>query len=168
MLQTWPEEAPPHEIDNINPLIIDSLRRVVDEAHSYGELFVAMSNGPYMLLLKADNANTFLEYATRNPTHKVIITWTRGRDNGRTWLIEPVIYDENTDNTNNTYALTFKLPSSISDWVFDIPNKAGNRAINIKQSHFSNITIYRHIDGKDYIFRLEFDLVNTRRHLGHD
>ena len=43
-------------------LLSDLLEPVVDTANHYDELFVAMPNGPFMLVLKADDPQAFISY----------------------------------------------------------------------------------------------------------
>ena len=135
----------------------DALEPVVRMANQYNELFVAMANGPYMLLMKAENPQAFLHYATNHPRHRVLITWSRQDDNGQTWEIMP-------SENENAYRLSFRLPEILAKWIFSIPESAHQRAIQAKQQYFSTITIYRYVEEKDLLFRLEFDLESTRRH----
>lgn len=110
-----------------------------------------MANGPYMLLMKADEPRAFLNYASRkNQRHRVIITWSKRIDDGRTWTILPA-------DDSNAYRLSFRLPEALSRWVFGDPRDIRERALQVKGDLFSSITIYRYLDGRDYLFRLEFD-----------
>jgi len=131
-------------IDQIIPL----LRASVESAEELGELFVGMGQGPYMIVLKADNRARFLEFARHNPAHNVHITWSSRVNEGRTWFIEPQGYP-------NGYRLSFKLPDVIGDWIFSEKNVL-RAAMNAKQKFFSNITIYRHEEGNDSLIRLNF------------
>lgn len=141
-------------IEQITPL----LRASVESAEELGELFVGMGQGPYMIVLKADNRARFLEFTRNNPAHNVHITWSSRVNEGRTWFIEPQGYQ-------NGYRLSFKLPDVIGDWIFSERNVL-RAAMNAKQKFFSNITIYRHENGNDSLIRLNFmprDI--DRRHL---
>lgn len=140
------------------PMLEDVLESVIEVARQYGELFVAMANGPYMLLMKADDPIAFLEYARNHPRHGVLITWSQQNDYGRTWRITP-----SEDET--AYGLSFRLPEILSRWIFGVSDNIRRRAFQIKEEYFSTITIYRHIEGRDCLFRLEFDLEKTRRHV---
>lgn len=129
-------------------------------AETYHELFVGMANGPFMLLLKADDPQKFLEYAQNKPVHKISIRWSPRVENGRRWKIKPT-------QGPGTYELSFKLPKTLSKWIFDVEKeKVLSRAMNVKQQYFSNITIYRHIRDRDHLFRLIFDLEETERYAG--
>lgn len=133
---------------------------VLSTAKTYHELFVGMANGPFMLLLKADDPQKFLEYAQNKPVHKIKIEWSPRAENGRRWKIRPT-------QEPGTYELSFKLPETLSKWIFDVEKeKAASRAMNVKQQYFSNITIYRYIRDRDHLFRLIFDLEETKRYAG--
>lgn len=51
-------------LDKITP----SLKGGVDAVKEMNELLVGMGQGPYMIVLKADNINNFIMYATHNPS----------------------------------------------------------------------------------------------------
>lgn len=128
--------------------IIPLLRACVESAEDLGELFVGMGQGPYMIVLKADDRTRFLEFTRNHPAHNVHITWSSRVNEGRTWFIEPQDYP-------NGYRLSFKLPDVIGDWIFSERNVL-RAAMNAKQKYFSNITVYRHEDGYDSLIRLNF------------
>lgn len=135
----------------------NALEPVINVARKYNELFVAMANGPHMLLMKADNPQLFLNYARERPRHKVTIRWSRQIDNGRTWIIAP------SEDRNASYTLSFRLPELLSRWIFDVKDGVRERTLQTKQTVFSNIAVYRYIDERDFLFRLEFDLESTQR-----
>jgi hypothetical protein len=113
-----------------------------------------------MLVLKADNAHAFLDYAMQSPCHRVIITWNWREHRRRTWEITP------SENPNRpAYRLTFRLPEMFSRWVFGTFKGIQKRAWQTKEACFFDITIYRHLDERDYLFRLEFDRKETEAHL---
>ena len=156
-LNTLPDLESEHQLpNNFDSYLSERLQPLVDTAKEYNELFVAMANGPFMLILKADDPQRFLNYANKNPSHRVSINWSSETDKGL-WEIKP---SENRD----AYRLSFRLPEMLSKWIFDIHEKRKERAIHVKQEYLSNITIYRHVDGKDYLFRLKFDLESTQKH----
>jgi hypothetical protein len=121
--------------------------------NDYKELFIGMSQGGFMLLLKADNPEDFISFAKEHPTHDIKIHWGIA-DNGRKWEITPL------DNTS--YKLVFKLPSKLHNWIFKISKNIITEALNQKEKHFSKISIYYHdyAVNKDYIFNLRFDKKN--------
>ncbi len=158
-----PEIIQKQEINNHNrnnDEIIDRqiFGRVIDIARQYRELFVAMANGPFILVLKADNPDDFIRYAINHPRHKVRITWSEDFDEGHTWIIRP------SDNQYGTYRLVFKLPEILKDWIFETSDNARSRALHAKQQLLSNITIYRVHHGNDQLIRLEYDPADTRRY----
>ncbi len=155
-LGTQPEvETDFHLNDNLCSSLSLGLEPMVMRAKEYKELFVGMANGPFMLLLKADAPSRFLNYAKKQPTHKIVIRWSLETD-PNTWVIHPI-------GNTAAYRLTFKLPEQLRKWIFEVHEKRKERAIQAKQRYFSNITIYRRIDEQDYLFRLKFDLEETQR-----
>lgn len=154
-----PLEDRPQINNNYVYQIREALEPIMPVLNRYNELFVAMTNGPYMLLLKADNPTAFLSYATEHPQHMVKITWSSQIDNGTTWIINPV-------NDTNIYRLSFRLPKALSDWIFKASNNARERALKVKTQFFSTITIYRHTaNGQDHLFRLNFNPESIRRNI---
>jgi len=140
----------------------DSYRRyldpVISTAKEYKELFVGMANGPFMLLLKSNNPDRFLNFAKQRPSHRVIMTWSYSEDMGKVWKIRPA--DEPDE-----YELSFKLPERLYKWIFDTEKERKERALHAKREYLSNITIYRYEDGSDYLFRLQFDPEATQEYV---
>jgi len=137
-----------------------NLRQVIHTAYEYGEVFVGMANGPFMLLLKADRPQDFLGYATLRPSHDVTILWNPHVEEGRRWEIHPV---ERFDNLS--YRLTFKLPDLLATWIFASYGEARKRALYAKKQFLSSITIYTKRDGEDHLFRLNFSASDTLRQI---
>ncbi len=149
-LRTWPTEVPQTLDDYYIQVIDDALYHAIQVAHDYRELFVAMADGPFMLLLKERTPGEFVRYANRYRRHDVDIHWSRYEDDGRTWTINP------TDDSD-AYSLSFRLPEALSEWIFSRSDFARRRALRVKQNYFSNITIYRYVDGEDYLYRLTYN-----------
>ncbi|MGC7872064.1 hypothetical protein ACPUYX_11110 [Desulfosporosinus sp. SYSU MS00001] len=124
---------------------------ITNQMERFGEFFVGMSNGPFLLLLRSHNPKSFLRYCDENPVHKVSITWTRQDGLERQWNIKPLTNPE-------TYSLSFGLPKSIGDWIFDNESLTVERALNVKEQFMSNITIYRFDQERDIIIRLLFNI----------
>ncbi|MCK4328461.1 hypothetical protein KAX02_01310 [candidate division WOR-3 bacterium] len=156
-LRTLPTGVEHQEYDTQH-MIRSKLEPVINTAKRHNELFVAMANGPYMLLIKANNPQAFVDYAKEHPRHRVIITWSRQIDNGHTWKIVPA-------EDGHVYRLSFRLPDLLSRWIFGVTDGVRERALQTKQNYFSNITIYHHTDDQDNLFKLEFDLESTQRHI---
>ncbi|MCK5511133.1 hypothetical protein KAI65_06400 [Candidatus Parcubacteria bacterium] len=118
--------------------------------NDYKELFIGMNQGGFMLLLKAENPEKFIEYAIKNSTHNIKINW-KSIDNGKKWNIVPV--------DQESYKLTFKLPQKLHDWIFKTSKNKFDEAISQKEKHFSKISIYYHnnSEGRDYVFNLKFN-----------
>lgn len=138
-------QSDPYVQNAVSPALDDAIQ----SAREVGELFVGMGSGPYMIVLKASDPDAFLAYAQDYPSHDVHITWNRKADNGETWFIRPAY---NPDQ----YSLSFRLPQTLSEWIFSKDN-VRRAAMNVKNTFFSNITIYRHVDGRDQLFRLRFN-----------
>lgn len=137
-----------------------NLREVIGTAYEYGEVFVGMANGPFMLLLKADRPQDFLRYATLRPSHDVTISWNPHVEEGRSWEINPV---KRLDNFS--YRLTFRLPDILAKWIFASYDEARKRAFYAKQQFLSAITIYTKRDREDHLFRLNFSASDTLRQI---
>jgi hypothetical protein len=137
--------------------ILDPIIRLT--MYEYGELFVAMVEGPFMLLLKADNPCAFLEYCKVHPNHDVLITWSESIDEGGTWLIQPTLGP-------NEYILSFRIPNLLFKWIFEPGSNIRRRALNVKEQYLSSLFIYR-IDehGEHHIFKLNYDKESTIRHI---
>lgn len=121
-------------------------------ASQVGQLFVGMGQGPFMIVLKADDPARFLQYARKHPAHDVMISWTTALDDGATWSITPSARDE----TQGRYRLTFCLPKPIRDWVFSAEN-GRKTAMDAKKRYFSNLTIFHTEVDRDLLIRLRFN-----------
>ncbi len=112
------------------------------------QLFLWMTQWWFMILLKPNITEDFIEYAKKYTTHNVTIHWERS-DWGKQWYIEP---------TDGSYVLSFKLPKKLHDWIFKLSRDKLSESLNQKEIHFSNISIhfYDKYERKDYIFNLEF------------
>jgi hypothetical protein len=157
-LRTWPEGVPRQYDGEILTNLEAKLRPLIQVAREYGELLVAMANGPFMLLLKADNIEAFFNYVSHRPQHKITISWSNLIDNGRTWAITPV--EQLLDAAS--YRLTFRLPERLAKWIFGGDDDFRRRARLVKEDFFSDITIYRYVDEQDYLYRLQYDAKATR------
>jgi hypothetical protein len=75
-LGTWPADVSSSEWQD--PRAMARLQRaeqqfeeLLGRIRAFGELFVGMANGPFLLVLKASKPEQFIEFANRNPTHHV-------------------------------------------------------------------------------------------------
>lgn len=158
-LGTLPEEIQlPSTLEQT--LETNTLDSAAAAATEYGELFVAMANGPFMLLLKADDPAAFLNYTARHPRHEVNIRWSERINQGQTWSVTP-------SGDEGSYRLSFRLPTLLAEWVFEAESgDTPERALQVKSKYFSEITIYRHVNGEDHLFRLVYDAEQARQHVG--
>ncbi len=140
------------EIMGLASDMVPQLETATGMARQMGQLFVGMGQGPFMLVLKADDPVGFLRCARKNPAHDVMISWTSVQGDEPTWSITPSPKGE----TQALYRLTFRLPKPISDWVFSAEN-IPKAAIDAKKRYLSNIKIF-HTDGnRDLLIRLRFN-----------
>lgn len=170
MLGTWPEQipisvaGPRYDIMEETIMLFPSLAERWDEfkarVEAMRELFVAMGSGPYMLLLKPADAEAFLRYARRHPSHSVRIRWTNAEGHPESWWIEP-------SRSPNAYRVHFSLPRALASWVFADPNRAQQRALDLKGAILSDISVYHHNSSRDRdeIFRLRYDVRQARDEL---
>lgn len=126
------------------PELARLLTPVVEAARQCGEVFVAMSNGPFMVLLKADNPAAFIERMTVLGTEKVTVTWSRSHDGGRIWSVRPAADED-------AYRLSFRLPDALVTHV--LAADSGRQ----RASPLPSLAVYRRTAGGDQIFRLNYD-----------
>lgn len=156
-LPTYPIGLPPLHQPELPPEFLDALSILVSKSQNFGELFIGMANGPFMLLLKADDRQSFLDYAFAIPRHTVRINWSRRHDDGLTWSITPA-------DRPGAYRLTFRVPELLAEWIAGREGEYRENAIAAKERFFSNIYIYRKTEGsEDRLIRLEFDRRAVRR-----
>jgi hypothetical protein len=137
-LRTWPEifiDEYEKDYTDFDRILYRHSEEMFDTIESYRELLIGMANGPFMIVLKADNVENFLSYSERYPTHPVSIRWDRSINNGRIWSIYP-------SDDRSRYHLSFVLPEKLGEWIFKNDNPK-NIARSIKDEFFSDITIYR-------------------------
>lgn len=158
-LGTWPSSVieNPHWRGQGEGILLDNfLGELFSFLRHYNELFVGMANGPFLVVLKADNVSEFRSYVREHPTHKVTIHWSAYDNGGRRWYIRPVDY------YNRGYQLTFTLPKILGDWIFNSDNPI-SKAVDAKEKFLSNITIYRSSEDKDELYRLIYSAEDTQR-----
>jgi hypothetical protein len=167
-LGTWPGNVsfPDDLIDDLNidrsylSDFLDSFTAILGTGvNRLGEFFVGMADGPFLLIFKPRNELEFLSYAERFPAHRVTIRWTFRENRERQWVVEPV-------EEPGAYTLSFGLPQALADWVFGDTSKSVRRALSAKELFLSDVTIYRHIEGRDFLYRLTYDAEATQRSIG--
>ncbi len=102
------------------------------------ELFVAVTNGPQMVLLKADDNAAFVGRMTATGRERVAVAWNRRSDGARTWTVRAA--------EDEAFRLSFRLPEPFADYLL-AGDAAGDAAC---------LAVYRFAGGRDQIFRLEF------------
>jgi hypothetical protein len=78
-------------------------------------------NGPFLLLLRAEDPAAFLAFARANPSHEVYIDWDWEVENGQEWSVFPVAEPD-------VYRLRFALPQRLADWIFERAEQATTQA----------------------------------------
>lgn len=149
-LRTWPPEIPyyePHDIQTIFKLT-DFFDTFIHHLTKIKELFVGMANGPFLLVLKADNPEDFINYARKYPTHKIHINWSYNDNHGRRWKITPY--------NSEDYVLSFTLPRTLEEFIFG-SNNPTKTALLAKSEFLASITIYSYSEEKDEVFRLNYN-----------
>jgi hypothetical protein len=147
-LGTWPAGVP-RPSDDVDPIwqrAWDDLRGRVD---AIGELFVGMANGPYLLVLRARDTRRVIQALDQHPVQRVSINWTLSVPGAERWTV--TLHD-----TPEPLELTFALPAPVAAWIFDRDADARRRALAFKQQLLSTITIYRFVDRRDRLYRLEY------------
>ena len=147
-LGTWPAGVPwpSSDPDPLLQRVWDDVRWRVD---ALGELFVGMANGPYLLLLRASDPPRVIRALDEHPVRRVSIHWSRSVAGGERWTVTLLDVPEPLE-------LTFALPAPVAAWIFDRDADARRRAVEFKRQFLSTITIYRHVEGRDRLYRLEY------------
>ena len=152
-LGTWPDDAPfrePDEPANEGRTPWHDVESLLREGvESIGELFVAMANGPYLLVLRARNPQGVIELLDEGPVRDVAIRWSSELKDGTRWELT-------IPGAPPGAQLSFTLPEPVADWIFDENADARRRAAQFKDRFLSTITIYRYVDGRDRLYRLQF------------
>ena len=127
-LSIWPNEVE-RDIENTDNTLIGLLEPLINTTLSYGELFVAMTKGPFMLVLKADNPRMFIEYSNEFQKHKITIKRNTNLGQERIWYVYPM-------NNPTAYRLTFAIPQILGDWIFRDVNRIKRNALLIRRYSF--------------------------------
>jgi hypothetical protein len=130
--------------------VSQQLSGVLKETREIGNLFVGMAAGPYMLLLHARGREAFVLRMLENPVLSVRVSWSRDREQGRTWEITPA--DEGLN-----FSLTFRLPEALAEWIFNEKGGTTTRALRVKTAMLPHIFIpFRDERQVDHLFRLDY------------
>lgn len=161
LLKTWPEgiQTPPDyynfsannkmfSFESFGKILLSGVERI-------GEFFVAMSNGPFMLILKPENVNKFLDFIEGNTVHEIKVSWSRPEGKERHCFITP-LYEQ------QAYKTTFGLPGAFADWIFTGQERVNGRALSFRQNYSSEITIYRFVCDEHKLYRLIYNMNEGR------
>jgi hypothetical protein len=151
-LGTWPDGFGRglYENDASWGLLDGSVEGLFGELRSLGELFIGMANGPFLLLLQASDPQRFVDRMRQRQGDTVAIHWSYRERSGRQWTIVP-------SDQETAYSLSFGLPEPLAQWIFAVQEEAVKRALDVKARYFSDITVYRYVDGQSQLYRLAYD-----------
>ena len=144
---------------NLIRTILPTIQTLTRSVREFGELFVGMVEGPFMLLLRETTRGKFLSYAQQNPRHPVTINWTTEYEGGRVWIVRPV-------NVDDGYRLEFRIPRVLEEWIYQTSTDIRGRALSAKERYLSRIMIYRSEEAGDRLYVLEFDAAASERARG--
>lgn len=161
-LGTWPGEIGHEEwVDHqaLERLHQEERRfqELLKQVRQLGELFVGMANGPFLLVLKASDADAFKAYAAEHPTHDIRITFDDEEGGHIQGRIRPL-------HAPDAYTLSFGIPRIIQEYVLFDENRGIRLARGIKQRFFSEITVYRREGDRDTLYRLTYNPETVRRY----
>jgi hypothetical protein len=108
-----------------------------------------MAAGPYLLILRAADPQRVINLLEREPVQDVWIHWSPDVEDGTEWSIS-------LSDTEGELEMTFALPDAVASWIFDDEAESRRRAKQFKERFLSSIAIYRYIDGRDRLYRLQF------------
>jgi hypothetical protein len=165
-LGTWPEELPAE--DWVDQSVLGRAResdeqfnRAVGRIRAFGELFVGMANGPFLLVMKADDPGRFIRFADETPTHQVFLSIERvpiaehelDADLRNKFTFQAVIQPA---QDRGAYRLVFGLPEALEQLVLQDENRGLRLAPGVKRQFLSEITVYRRVDERDVVYRLVY------------
>lgn len=154
-LETWPVQVPFRRANadaDIENLLGDlgEFDRSLGRLTAFGEFFVGMVNGPFLLVLRADDPAAFVRFADAHPTHNITINWVPSARNDYQGVIRSAQVPE-------AYTLFFGLPSVLQDYILVDENRGVRLDPTLKRKFFSDITIYRRVQNRDTLYRLTYD-----------
>jgi len=157
-LETWPSGIPidPRLEDlYMRGLIDDDAQDVLHRLWGLQEFFIGVVNGPFLLLIRPDHVENFLGRMRERQADVVAIHWSYAQDHGRRWTITPL-------DAPSAYSLSFGLPETLAKWIFAEQQEVIRRALDTKARIFSDITIYRYVNGRHQLYQLEYDARRTQ------
>lgn len=166
-LGTWPEDVNSNEwmdehtvrrLANRQPHFLDLVNRV----RQMGELFVGMANGPFLLIMKADDPQRFIEYAEQYPTHHIRISFEAVPGAFENESKVEVQTQIRPAEQPESYTLSFGLPRVLEDQLLFDERRGIRLAPGIKQRFLSEITVYRRVGNRDAIYRLTYSPEGVR------
>lgn len=152
---TMPSAPPDYQaLENLAGRLDAEIRMLSQSVGEINELFLGTATGPFVLLLKEEEVGSFRHYLTQNPDrrHRVRISWSRqvGRES---WVIRPI------DPMGGAgFALRFRLPQLMSDWIRSQEESFRSAALQAKELFLPKINVFVRDpgDGFERFVRLEY------------
>lgn len=160
-LGTWPEDVALE--DRLDRETMERIRNdqtvtdLLQRIRRMGELFVGMANGPFLLAMKANDPQQFINYADLQPTHNVHIVFDRRLNPDLANTNVGVQVSVRPAEDPEAYTLWFGLPNLLREYLLADENRGIRLAPGIKRRFFSEITIYRRVDDRDRLYRLTYE-----------
>lgn len=162
-LETWPQGVPidPRlEHFHSRRLIDHEARDVLRRLWELQEFFIGVVNGPFLLVIRPDHVEDFLRRMHGRQSDTVAIHWSYNQDEGRRWTITSL-------DAPHPYSLSFGLPEALAKWIFADQQDVIRRALDTKARLFSEITIYRYVNGRHQLYQLVYDAERTQTMIRH-
>lgn len=138
------------------------LEPLIEAANNIEELFVGVSATGFVILLKADHPDRMVRHMRADQDPWTDIHWRTEEDGSLAWSIR--VSSDETESCN----LTFALPEAMLRVLEEQAERRRSAALDLKEEHFSRITIYRITDTKSMICSLKLSaswLERARRDL---
>ena len=151
------------DFDYYNANLVPMLEPIMEATREIGELFIGVSATGFVILLKADNPELMIEHMLARRDPQARIRYQIPRNGSSQWKI--TLSNPELENCE----LSFTLPALILR-VLDEKRDIGPRAaaLNLKEQHFSRITLFRITNTKSMVCCLKLDrswLAEARRAL---
>jgi len=146
-------DEPVRIISNNSSNILFELAQYIQ---AYGDLYLASSNTPYIILLKPNKPTEFKKLFEQRQKIDASISWRRNQDGSTTWHIH-------LDDLINDGYLSFRIPDILSEYIFKDNDEQESlmRAIESKKKFLSNLTFFTIINDHDYFINIRYKTVGT-------
>ena len=138
------------------------LRPLINATRRIGELFVGVSATGFVILLKADDPELMVEHMRSENDPHTSVHYRRDEDGSFQWQITV------SSDRAEPCRLFFVLPEAMLRALDDKNENRRAIALNMKEQHFSRVTVYRITEARSMICSLKLDadwLAGARRRL---